>query len=285
MISLMPSELYVCGPLSEVRKQRRIYELLIGVQVFALYDSEIGKSLSRGSYVRMLAHPEAHGDRYEIVVLQAEGHDPRYVGHFVSWPALALSIALLGIGYRAQNPIIYALGLALGAIYMWFLWRRQYDFQSFAAHTLRAGQAADTAAPPASTTSRREQSPVERRLAELDSLEFAHDALIGWDLKSGAIVYWNKGASFLHGCSRAEALTKARSDFPSAWKGEFDGIVSELRAERTWVGAITHRRADGSELHVHTRLMILSGAFHEPIVAEMSWISWAHSHVHSPAVR
>jgi PAS domain-containing protein len=42
-----------------------------------------------------------------------------------------------------------------------------------------------------------------------DVLEYTHDAIIIWELKGVAILYWNRAAEHLYGHSRQEALGRS----------------------------------------------------------------------------
>ncbi|MBV8719249.1 MAG: EAL domain-containing protein [Chloroflexi bacterium] len=99
------------------------------------------------------------------------------------------------------------------------------------------------------------QKTVEAALAEqAQLLELASDAMFVWEVESGALQFWNRGAEQLYGWRRDEVLGKT----PQAiLQTEFPRPLSELREsmERTgrWEGELIHRRRDGSRVLVMSR--------------------------------
>src|SRR5579859_2114678 len=99
-------------------------------------------------------------------------------------------------------------------------------------------------------TELRHRKEVDTALAEQALLlDLAQDAMFVWEVESGAIQFWNRGAEKLYGWSREEVLGKT----PQAiLKTEFPRPLSELREsmERTghWEGEVIHHKRDGSRV-------------------------------------
>ena len=93
---------------------------------------------------------------------------------------------------------------------------------------------------------KRNQEVLERQ-ARL--LEQAHEAVFVREV-NGAIVYWNRGAEFLYGYPREEALGRiAHELLGKSW--EKQAALSEvLERDGRWNGELEHRTSDGREIIV-----------------------------------
>jgi PAS domain S-box-containing protein len=96
-------------------------------------------------------------------------------------------------------------------------------------------------------------SPQEGQVAA-QLLELAHDAILVWDLQSGAIHYWNRGAEDLYGWQRAEVLgltpqAVLRTEFPQP----LEDMNAELVRNDGWEGELIHWRRDGTKVVVASR--------------------------------
>ena len=76
-------------------------------------------------------------------------------------------------------------------------------------------------------------------------------SVIATDLE-GNILYWNKAAEELYGWSSEEVLGRRLTDLTLSEEllDQAEGVVSELRAGRTWSGETLLRRKDGSHVSV-----------------------------------
>jgi diguanylate cyclase (GGDEF)-like protein/PAS domain S-box-containing protein len=85
-------------------------------------------------------------------------------------------------------------------------------------------------------------------------LDLAHDAILGWDLQTGAIRFWNRGAEELYGCTRAEALGRTPQ---AVLQTEFPAPLAKINAElirtRRWEGELVHTRQNGTKVVVASR--------------------------------
>lgn len=92
-----------------------------------------------------------------------------------------------------------------------------------------------------------------------DILEYTHDAIIIWEMDGAGILYWNRAAEQLYGYNRRDALGRSPHVLLQT---EVDGGINELEAKLArygvWVGDLHHRRRDGKNLTVQTRLALMS---------------------------
>ena len=85
-------------------------------------------------------------------------------------------------------------------------------------------------------------------------LDLAHDGILVWDLHTGAIRFWNRGAEELYGWSKDEVLGKTPqaildTTFPRPLAEINDLLVRDDR----WEGELGHKRRDGSRVVVASR--------------------------------
>src|SRR5215204_5163012 len=82
-------------------------------------------------------------------------------------------------------------------------------------------------------------------------LDAVGQSVIATDLE-GNILYWNRAAEDLYGYSSEEALGRKLRDLTLSEElmDRAEGVVSDLRAGRTWSGETLLRRKDGSHVPV-----------------------------------
>jgi diguanylate cyclase (GGDEF)-like protein/PAS domain S-box-containing protein len=85
-------------------------------------------------------------------------------------------------------------------------------------------------------------------------LDLAQDAILVWELQSGAIRFWNRGAEALYGWSRDEVLGRTpqailRTEFPRP----LAEMNAQLVASGRWDGELVHSRRDGTPVVVASR--------------------------------
>jgi PAS domain S-box-containing protein len=96
-------------------------------------------------------------------------------------------------------------------------------------------------------------------------LDLAHDTIITHDL-SDRITFWNEGAEFMYGWSKAEALDKVthallQTQFPDS----FSKIQAELLEQGYWEGELVQTCRDGSMITVDSRWALQKDEKGEPI--------------------
>jgi diguanylate cyclase (GGDEF)-like protein/PAS domain S-box-containing protein len=89
---------------------------------------------------------------------------------------------------------------------------------------------------------------------QADLLDLAYDAILVWDLKTGAIRFWNRGAEQLYGWPRSEVIGRTpqamlRTRFPEP----LADINAQLVHDRRWEGELEHTRKDGTTVVVASR--------------------------------
>jgi diguanylate cyclase (GGDEF)-like protein/PAS domain S-box-containing protein len=106
-----------------------------------------------------------------------------------------------------------------------------------------------------------------RTLAEQAALlDLAHDAILVWDIQTGAIRFWNRGAAELYGWTRAEALGRTpqavlQTEFPVP----LQAINAELIRMRRWEGELVHTRQDGTKVVVASRWALQADTDGRPV--------------------
>jgi len=92
---------------------------------------------------------------------------------------------------------------------------------------------------------------LERQAATLaeqaELLDLAHDAILVWDLRSGEIRFWNRGAEEVYGWRRDEVLGRTpqavlNTQFPQP----LAEINADLVRDKRWEGELVHTRRDGT---------------------------------------
>lgn len=92
---------------------------------------------------------------------------------------------------------------------------------------------------------------------QADLLELAYEAIIVRD-EQGAITYWNRGAEFMYGWTREEAIgnethTFLQTQLPELG-GELDAIVLQ---QEHWQGELTHTCKNGKQIIVESRQVLI----------------------------
>jgi diguanylate cyclase (GGDEF)-like protein/PAS domain S-box-containing protein len=99
---------------------------------------------------------------------------------------------------------------------------------------------------------------VERNAPSLveqaELMDLAYDAILVWELKTGAIGFWNQSSASLYGWQKSEVLGRTpqailQTQFPRPL-GE---INAELVRTRRWEGELVHTRRDGTTVVVNSR--------------------------------
>jgi diguanylate cyclase (GGDEF)-like protein/PAS domain S-box-containing protein len=99
---------------------------------------------------------------------------------------------------------------------------------------------------------------LERQAATLaeqaELLDLAHDAILVWDLHSGSIQFWNRGAQTLYGWAEAEVLGRTpQAVLQTTFPKPLADINAELVRSGRWEGELVHTRRDGSPVVVASR--------------------------------
>jgi diguanylate cyclase (GGDEF)-like protein/PAS domain S-box-containing protein len=110
---------------------------------------------------------------------------------------------------------------------------------------------------------------VEQQAATLteqaELLDLAHDAILVWDLHSGAIRFWNRGAEELYGWNKADVLGRTpQAILKTMFPVPLAEINAELVATRRWEGELVHTRRDGSTVVVSSRWALQVDAHGNP---------------------
>src|SRR5579864_1472903 len=116
----------------------------------------------------------------------------------------------------------------------------------------------------AQTAQRQTQTLAEQALL----LDLTQDSMFVWELESGAIRFWNRGAEEMYGWRQDEVLGRTPQQI---LRTEFPRPLSELREslERTgrWEGELIHHCRDGSVVPVMSRWALKVSADGQPQTA------------------
>ena len=104
------------------------------------------------------------------------------------------------------------------------------------------------------------QREVAIRTQQANLLNLTHDTIFVRDMND-IIIYWNRGAEELYGCSAEEAIGKRSQDLlKTAFASPTDDDVARAQAIRNellrigrWDGELRHNKADGTEVVVSSR--------------------------------
>lgn len=103
---------------------------------------------------------------------------------------------------------------------------------------------------------------------QVDLLEQTYDAIFVWEF-DGPIVYWNRGAEQLYGYSRHEAVDREPRDLLKTRlsRGSKDFREALLQSGQ-WNGELYHHTADGRQVVVESRLVLMHYGAGRPYVLE-----------------
>jgi diguanylate cyclase (GGDEF)-like protein/PAS domain S-box-containing protein len=108
-----------------------------------------------------------------------------------------------------------------------------------------------------------QQAAMLAQHAEL--LDLAHDAILVWDLRSGAIQFWNRGAEELYGWKRDEVLGRTpQAVLDTRFPVQLSEIDAELVRCGRWEGELVHKRRDGTPVVVASRWALKFDASRTP---------------------
>jgi PAS domain S-box-containing protein len=113
---------------------------------------------------------------------------------------------------------------------------------------------------------RKRSEEILRQQANL--LEQAHDAILAWEL-SGNVVFWNRGAEYLYGFSREEAIGHSSHELLRTVHPMPREVFEQLiEREGTWSGELMHTTRDGRKVLVESRHVVTRGADGRRLVLE-----------------
>jgi diguanylate cyclase (GGDEF)-like protein/PAS domain S-box-containing protein len=96
-------------------------------------------------------------------------------------------------------------------------------------------------------------------------LDLAHDGIIVWGLKTGAVRFWNRGCEELYGWTRDDALGRTPQELlQTKFPQPLQAINEQLVRTRRWEGELVHTRRDGTQVVVASRWALQVDAFGEP---------------------
>ncbi len=100
---------------------------------------------------------------------------------------------------------------------------------------------------------------------QAELLDLAHDAILVWNLQTGGIRFWNRGAEELYGWPKGEALGRTpQAILQTTFPQPLAEINAELVRNRRWEGELVHTRRDGSTVVVASRWALQADALGKP---------------------
>jgi diguanylate cyclase (GGDEF)-like protein/PAS domain S-box-containing protein len=97
-------------------------------------------------------------------------------------------------------------------------------------------------------------------------LDLAHDGILVWGLKTGAVRFWNRGSEELYGWTRDDALGRTPQELlQTRFPQPLHEINEQLVRTRRWEGELVHTRRDGTQVVVASRWALQVDAFGEPL--------------------
>jgi PAS domain S-box-containing protein len=95
---------------------------------------------------------------------------------------------------------------------------------------------------------------VERLQRNVELLDLAYDAILTWDIKSGAIGFWNRAAEDVYGWTAAEAVGREPSELlKTSTPLMREEIVNQLRTFGRWEGELVQYTKEGTRIDVSAR--------------------------------
>lgn len=96
-------------------------------------------------------------------------------------------------------------------------------------------------------------------------LDLAHDSIIAWNLDS-TITFWNRGAEFMYGWTKAEALgQESHGLLKTQFSQPLAAIEAELLSNGYWEGELIHYNRDHHPITVSSRWVLQRNEVSEPI--------------------
>ncbi|TME35390.1 MAG: EAL domain-containing protein [Chloroflexi bacterium] len=112
---------------------------------------------------------------------------------------------------------------------------------------------------------RQAERQAARLAGQAELLDLAHDAILVWELKSGAILFWNRGAEELYGWQKAEVLgSTPQAVLQTRFPIPLADINAELVRSGRWDGELEHTRRDGTPVVVASRWALKLDASGKP---------------------
>ncbi len=94
---------------------------------------------------------------------------------------------------------------------------------------------------------------IQRRQSEL--LEQTEEPIFMWEVGSGGITYWNRGAEEMYGFTKAQAMGRASHEL-LATSPPPRVYMDALQREGHWTGELTHVRGGGERVVVESRMVM-----------------------------
>ena len=103
------------------------------------------------------------------------------------------------------------------------------------------------------TERRRAEEQIAEQAALLDK---ARDAIVVRDI-DGKVLFWNKGAEFVYGWTRDEALGRNVAELYYSDSKRFDEITAQTISRGEWQGEVQHLTKDGREITLEARWTLI----------------------------
>jgi two-component system, cell cycle sensor histidine kinase and response regulator CckA len=88
-------------------------------------------------------------------------------------------------------------------------------------------------------------------------LDQAYDAVFVWE-RNGTITFWNKGAEYVYGYPKEQAIGQSSHDLLKTSSHTLDPALVSLAVRGRWEGELEHTRSDGKCLMVESRMVEIS---------------------------
>src|ERR1700674_5090843 len=97
------------------------------------------------------------------------------------------------------------------------------------------------------------EQPASILVEHAQLLDLAYDAILVWELKTGAISFWNRGSEELYGWQKSDVLGRTPQ---AVLQTQFPRPLAEINAElvrtQRWEGELVHTRRDGASVVVNS---------------------------------